>query len=169
MRKLAILSAGMLAAALPATVALADVSLDARVRTAAPISSSGATRIQIDTSNFNVGVCGLQGTVRVRSGSGALLCTYTITRSSVAAAFSSPIGLHTSGSGCVGSTTSPLVVVDLVDNPGVTVKFTPGNGTGTGTACVGFTAASYTFCTQDNTSGGCTTPVRRFDLDISAD
>jgi hypothetical protein len=80
MKKLVILATGILSAALPATVALADVDIDARIRTAAPISTAGATRIQIDTSNFNVGVCGLQGTVRIRSATGALLCTYNITR-----------------------------------------------------------------------------------------
>jgi hypothetical protein len=173
MRKLAILSAGILSAALPATAALADVDVDARIVTTASISSAGARRIQIDTSNFKVGVCGLQGTVRIRSATGALLCTYNITRSSVLEAFSSPIGLHTSGAStdCVGpaNTANPLVVVDLVDNPGVTVKFTPGNGTPASGSCGTFTATSYTFCTMDNTSSGCTTPVRRFDLRVGAD
>ncbi len=176
MRTPTILAAGMLCAAmLPATVALADVSIDARIRTVAPLNARGASTIVIHATNERVGVCGLTGTVQVfgRSRPGEIprpLCVFDIARSSVLGAGSSPIGLHNDGStsDCLGpsNTANPLVVVDLAADPGVIVKFLPGNGEPSRGRC-NFREASYTFCTEDNTSAPCV-PVQSFRLNINA-
>lgn len=104
------------------------VSGEIKIEARASNSAGDELEVEVVDATTPVGLCDAAGYAKFTDGGTGTITEVTLIRLSVPAAHSSVIGLHSTGSGCVGATADPDVIIDIADGPGVTVTWQPGTG-----------------------------------------